>query len=71
MPVVADLQTDLSDDLERILTEYRGKWVATTRTRLLAVGDTQQEVLAHKNVKLARSPFVFRVPDESARGYFF
>lgn len=64
-------ETVLSIDLQERLLAHRGKWVAMTKTDLLAVGDSPDEVL-HKATELGvKRPILYRVPEAANSTMFF
>jgi len=56
--------------MQQRLLEHPGKWVAMTRTRIVAVGDSPTEVLRDARLGGLLHPIVYRVP-EAGTGYFF
>jgi len=57
-------------DLQAELAKYAGRWVATTRTKVVAVGDSPQDVYREARDQGIDIPIVFRVP-EAGQSYFF
>jgi hypothetical protein len=62
--------TTLTPRLQRSVLRYRGKWVALTSRRILAVGDSRSEVLAEATRKGYKSPLIYRVPEKSTAAYY-
>ena len=61
----------LDPDLQQQLHEYRGRWVAITRTKLVAVGDNPNEV-ARKAAELGvAKPIIYFVPRDGNTSMFF
>ena len=65
------LEHEFDPTLVRELWAYRGRWVATTRTELLAVGDTAEDVLSSAQEFGVEAPIVFQVPAGDRTAYFF
>jgi hypothetical protein len=70
MPVLERVERELTKALQKELQNHPGKWVAMTRSKLIAVGDSMGEV--QEKARSAGKPeaTVYRVP-ESDRAYFF
>jgi hypothetical protein len=54
----------MSARVQRRLLAHRGKWIAVSNGRVLAEGDTVQQVLSQPAVRRAVAPIIYRVPDE-------
>lgn len=50
--------------LQMELHHHQGRWVAITRDRLLAVGDSPTEVIQSAREKGVHHPMIYRVPGE-------
>ena len=61
---------ELEHDVQKELLKHPGKWVALTRSKILAVGDTADEALEAAHAAGHKDPGLYRVP-EKARSYFF
>jgi hypothetical protein len=64
-------ETVLSTDLQERMLTHAGKWVAMTRTDLLAVGDTPDEVLHEAAEKGEKRPILYFVPPKGDTSMFF
>lgn len=62
---------ELEPQVVEQLAMHRGRWVAMTRSRILAVGDSATEVVVEARRQGVRSPIVHRVPEDGHRTYFF
>ncbi len=62
--------TVLTPKVQRRVLRFRGKWVALTAKRILAVGDSRSEVLEVAAKKGYGSPLVYRVPEKSTAAYY-
>ena len=65
------LEREFDPELLKELARYRGRWVATTRSRLLADGDSATEVYLAARESGIPVPIVFRVPEDGRTRYFF
>lgn len=63
-------ELELERDVQKELLNHPGKWVALTRSEIIAVGDTADEALAAAHAAGHKDPGLYRVP-EKARSYFF
>jgi hypothetical protein len=69
--IEAPLEHELDPQLQDALVAHQGRWVATTRSEILAVGDSASEVLKAARAAGIESPIVYRVPEDSRTAYFF
>lgn len=53
------------------LKKHKGKWVAVFQDRLVAVGDSPEEVVKLAQEKHVTDPVVYRVPTRPDRLAFF
>ena len=60
------LQHVLDPDLQIEIQSYPGKWVALTRSELIAVGDTLVDVLREAHDKGHPTPIIHRAPEAMA-----
>lgn len=65
------LQHVIDPDLQKQLLEHAGKWVAITRSELIAIGDTPIEALKRAREKFAGEVIVHHVPANDRTAYFF
>lgn len=65
------LEHELDPGLQEQLASYRGRWVATTRSEVVAVGKSASEVLKAARAAGVDSPIVYRVPEDGRTAYFF
>jgi hypothetical protein len=65
------LEHELDPELQKELLTHPGRWVATTRSELLAVGDTASEVFEAARSQGVEHPVIYRVPADSDAVYFF
>ena len=65
------LEYEIDPELQRELFEYAGKWVAITRSTLIAVGDTPRAVYDQARAEGIGSPIIYRVPENREAVYFF
>jgi hypothetical protein len=63
--------TVLSPDLQERLLEHPGKWVAMTKTELLGVGGSPDEVLHLAAEKGEDRPILYFVPPKGPSAMFF
>lgn len=66
----APMEYEIDPGLQKELLDHPGKWVAMTRSDLLAVGDDPGEVIAQAQTKGVASPILYRVPNKDTL-YFF
>lgn len=52
--------------LQKELHQHQGRWVAITRDRLLAVGESPTEVMLSAREQGVRRPMIYRVPGEQS-----
>lgn len=78
MPIIDDrqkleepLEHEVDPELQEELLKHRGRWVAMTRAKLLAVGDSPAEVLAAAHEVGCESPILYFVPRDDRAVYFF
>lgn len=67
----APLEHELDSELQDKLLKHPGRWVAITRSRLIAVGDSSFEVLQAARAQGFLSPILFLVPRDEKTAYFF
>ena len=65
------LEHEFDPELQRELLQHAGRWVATTRSELVAVGDSPREVHVAALAAGVDLPVIFRVRDDSGRAYFY
>ena len=61
----------LAPDLQQELLQHEGRWVAMTRTRLIAVGDSADAVLHEAAAAGFPQPIVYFVPRDGHSSMFF
>jgi hypothetical protein len=61
----------LTRDVEKALGKHPGKWAAVTRTQVLAVGDSAEDVLRGAAKLGNKEPILLRVPDTANTIYLF
>jgi hypothetical protein len=65
------LEYELTPKLQRELLNHPGKWVAVSRSRLLAIGDTPAEVLRVAREQHPRASAILRhISDAQHVAYF-
>lgn len=60
-----------TSDLTRELEKHKGKWVAVFQDRVVAVGDSPDQVLKEAEAGGITDPVVYRVPTRPDRLAFF
>lgn len=50
--------------LQDELLRHQGRWVAITRSKLVAIGDSPAEVVRLAQEKGAKRPMIYRVPSD-------
>jgi hypothetical protein len=66
----APLEHEIDPQLQEELLRHTGKWVAMTRTRILAVGDDPQTIFEQARASGVDAPILYHVPDVGT-SYFF
>jgi len=61
----------LAPELQRELLAYSGKWVAMTRTELIAAGDTPDIALQEAEKRGFKRPILYFVPRDGKSSLFF
>jgi Family of unknown function (DUF5678) len=61
----------LAPRLQQELLAHEGKWVAITKTELLAVGDSPDEVLHGAAERGVKQPILYFVPRDGHSSMFF
>jgi hypothetical protein len=61
----------LAPELQRELLAYSGKWVAMTRTELIAAGDSPDIVLHEADERGIKRPILYFVPRDGKSSLFF
>ena len=64
------LEHEIDPSLQRELHKYPGKWVAITRSELIAAGDDPAKVLAKARADGYSAPILYHVPQEGDSAYF-
>lgn len=67
----ATVERVLTPELEKELWEHAGRWVALTRSKLVAVGDSPKDVLAKAKRKGASRPILYYVPKGERTAYYW
>lgn len=65
------LEHEIDPGIQEELLKHPGKWVAITRSRVLAVGDDVMTVLREARKLGVEEPIIFRVPNDDGAAYFF
>lgn len=65
------VEHELDPRLVKKLARYRGRWVAVSGSRVLADGDSPQDVYAKAREQGVDVPVVFRVREDDRRTYFY
>jgi hypothetical protein len=61
----------LEPSLEHELLAHEGRWVAVTRSELVAVGDSADEVIRRASERGVEHPIVYFVPRDGHSSMFF
>lgn len=64
------LEHEIDPKLQEELLKHPGKWVAITRSELLAVADLAEDAYRVAREKGVELPILYRVPD-AATAYFY
>lgn len=65
------LELELDPEVQHELSQHRGKWVALTRSEVVAVGDSVAEVLKAAMDKGVPSPILMRVPNSEPSAFYY
>jgi hypothetical protein len=65
------LELELDPQVQVELAAHPGKWVALTRSEVLAVGDSVAAVLKQAAARGYDSPILMRVPDADPAAFYF
>ena len=65
------MRQPVSDQLASELERHKGRWVAIFQNRLVATGDSVEEVIRLAQEQHVTDPTVFRVPAHPDRAYLF
>jgi hypothetical protein len=66
---IENLEAEIDPKLDNELLSYRGKWVAITTSRLIAVGESAADVLRVARDHGVESPILYHVPDGHGTAY--
>lgn len=65
------LEHEIDPEVQKRLQKHPGKWVAITRSEVLAVGDSPTEVYEKARAGGVENPIVLQVPNTQHAVYFF
>jgi hypothetical protein len=64
------LQFEIDPALQQRLFEHAGKWVALTRSEIIAIADTPSEAFHAAQEAGITDPILYRVPEDKDTVYF-
>ena len=70
-PLLHEPSDHLATQLQQEVLKYPGKWVATTSTSLVAVGESAKDVYDRARKSGIEQPIVFKVASSDRAAYFF
>jgi lipocalin len=70
MPVLERAEEEMPRSLQKELLKYPGRWVAISRTAIIAIGDSAEDVLAKAREEGYASAELYRVPEGEFSYYF-
>jgi hypothetical protein len=64
------VQYEIDPALQTLLLSHPGKWVAITRSEIIAIGDDPKRVIEKARAEGATAPILYRVPSESTTYWY-